>query len=474
MFSITWRAAHRAAHARSPNRVDGRRALARIAHLTPAFGALLSFAAGSGAAARAQAPSAPASSDTGALVLGSVYRDTRRESPRIVAAHALARAAQARVPSASLPPDPQLQFGFMNYTIPGLRPMDPTGMTQLSLMQMVPIPGKLGLAGRTSASRARAEGERAIDIEWEVRAQAAMMFYTLYQTDQSLAVARETFRLLQDIQRTAEAMYRVGEGRQADVLRAQVEIARMVEDTVRMTTMRTGMAAQLNALLDRPANAAVDSPALPAFPGSVPPLESLVELAEAGRPMLKAGEQEVEAADAQASLARREIWPDLTVGVQYGQRGGAMGAERMGSLMVGASVPIFAGKRQLRMREEAAAMRQMAAAELTAMRADTRSRVTEAYASLVRARKLTSLYRTTILPQTEAAVTSALAAYRVGTVDFMTLLDNRMTVNKYRQELFALQAEEGKAWADLEMLLGRELFDANTVAGVAATAAGGK
>jgi hypothetical protein len=43
-----------------------------------------------------------------------------------------------------------------------------------------------------------------------------------------------------------------------------------------------------------------------------------------------------------------------------------------------------------------------------------------------------------------------------------------MTVNKYRTELFALEADEGKAWAELEMLTGRELFDPNTVARVTA------
>ena len=73
-----------------------------------------------------------------------------------------------------------------------------------------------------------------------------------------------------------------------------------------------------------------------------------------------------------------------------------------------------------------------------------------------------------MIPQAEATVSSALASYRVGSVDFMTLLDDRMSVNKYRQELFALDAEQGKAWADLEMLMGRELFNANIVAGTAA------
>ena len=115
-------------------------------------------------------------------------------------------------------------------------------------------------------------------------------------------------------------------------------------------------------------------------------------------------------------------------------------------------------------------MRAMAEAELAAMRADTRGRVGEAYAGLVRARRLAALYRTTVIPQAEAAVASAMAAYRVGGVDFMTLLDSRMTVNEYRQELLALEAEEGKAWAELEMLTGRELFDP---AAVAARAPGG-
>jgi len=49
-------------------------------------------------------------------------------------------------------------------------------------------------------------------------------------------------------------------------------------------------------------------------------------------------------------------------------------------------------------------------------------------------------------------------------VDFMTLLDNRMSVNRYRQELHTLEAEEGKAWAELEMLTGQRLVDPFTTA----------
>jgi cobalt-zinc-cadmium efflux system outer membrane protein len=451
-----------------------RRTLRALRTISLAVAGLGGIAVAPLAAQRSAAPGVAATSDSSApLALGAVYRELARASPRIAAARALARAADARVASAGLPPDPQLQFGFMNYSLPGLRPMPVTGMTQLSLMQMLPVAGQLGLASRAAAARAGAARERADDAAWDVRAQGAMAFYDLYRVDRSLAVARATLRLLRDIEGTAQAMYRVGEGRQADVLRAQVEIARMTEDTLRMQAMREASAATLNALLDRDANATVPPPRLPAFPARVPTLDSIVALGAAERPMVQAAARELDAASAGERLARREIWPDLAVGLQYGQRRGDMGTERMGSLMLGASIPIFAKARQLRMREEAAAMRQMAAADLAAMRADTRGRIATAYADLQRARRLQTLYRGTVLPQAEATVASAMSAYRVGGVDFMTLLDDQMTVNRYRQELAALEADEGTAWAELEMLVGRSLLDADAVAQAASAAADG-
>jgi len=395
------------------------------------------------------------------LRLGDLYADVARANPRIAAANALATAARARVAGTRRPPDPQLQLGLMNYTLPGLAPMPTLGMNQLQLMQMLPLGGKLRSAGLAADASASATGERARDVVWETRSAAAMAFYDLYAVDGQLGVARETLRLLQDIERTAQAMYRVGGGRQTDVLRAQVEIARMAEDTLRMQAMRETMVAKLDALLDRDAELTVGRPVLPRFPDELPSRAALDSLAATDRPMIRAGAAEVRAAEASQQGARKEIWPDLQVGVQYAQRGGEMGTERMGSLMLGASLPVFARDRQLRMREEAAAMTRMAQADLAAMRAETRGKIGEAYASLERARSLAKLYRTTVLPQAEATVASALSAYRVGGVDFMTLLDDRMTVNRYRQELHALDADQGKAWAELEMLVGRALFEPN-------------
>ena len=400
----------------------------------------------------------------GHLMLGDLYREAERASPRTEAARSLARAADARISWAGLPPDPVVQLGFMNYSVPALEPMNTIGMIQLQVMQMLPLGGKLGLSSRAARARASAAESRAADIAWEVRNDAAMAFYDLYAVDHSLLAASETLRLLRDAASTAASMYRVGEGRQADVLRAQVEIARMTEDTVRMQAMKAAMTARLLALLDRPLDAAIAAPAMPVFPTALPSLDSLERLASLARPMLKAGERELDAARAGELLAGRELWPDLQLGVQLGRGAGDMGAEWMGSVMLGASVPVFARGRQLRMRDEAAAMTAMAAAELRAMQAATRGRLAEAHANLRRARNLTALYRRTVIPQVEAAASSAVAAYRVGSADFMTVLDTRMIIYRYRHELHVLEAEEGKAWAELEMLTGRQLVDPFTMA----------
>ena len=409
----------------------------------------------------------PGSVGSEVLRLGSVYELLLERNPRIRAAEALARAARARVPGAGLPPDPQLQFGWMNYELPSLKPMEVLGMKQLQVMQMLPLGGKLGLAKNVARSRADAELARARSAWWDVRAQAAMPFYELYRTDQSLVVMRETLRLLDDTRQITQAMYRVGTGNQVDVIRAQVEIARMTEDTIRMRTMRTAMAARLSALLDRSTDTVAASLELPAFPQSLPSLDSLEALAFRARPMLRAGEAEVAASESMRRLTRKELFPDLQLGLQYGRQRGtgmpnetsaASGTQQMGSLMIGASIPIFARSRQLLARQETEAMLQMAQADLRAMQADTRGSVAEEYSALLRARRLAALYRTTIIPQARASWSSALAAYRVGKVDFMTLLDNQMIVNEYRQALSKLEAEEGQAWAELEMLTGSVLL----------------
>ena len=399
------------------------------------------------------------------LRLGAVYRDLDARSPMLKAAAASARAAAARIGPVTRLPDPTLQLSTMNRDLPGFALNNPLGMNQIQLEQMIPLGGRIGLSADAARARARVEDARLPEVVLTQRALAARQFYALYRLDRSLDVLVETRELIRRLERIAEAMYAVGSGRQADVLRAQVEIARMTEDILRMEAMRVAEAARLNGLLDRPATASVSRPALPNLEVSLPVTDSLIALAVAARPMLRAAGELVAAAVAEERRAAREIWPDLTLGVIYGQRGMPEGGtERMLSLMVGATVPIWAGSRQKQMRLEAQAMREMVEADLASITAETRARVLEILADLDRVVRLTALYRGTVLPQAGATVSSAMGAYQVGSVDFMTVLDNQMTVNRYRLELIGLAAERGTMLAELEMLTGQTWVNPDTMA----------
>jgi len=392
------------------------------------------------------------------LILGKVLHLTRERSPRLRAAQQKVEATRALEPGAGVLPDPTLQVGVMNLAVPEFSASMPASMAPtFQAMQRFPVAGKLGLRERMARQTTGMDVASADEMWWQVRTEAAGAFYRIFEVDRQLEVMRETLGLLRDFETIARAMYAAGSGRQADVLRASVEVARMEAEIQRMTTMRVGAVSRLNALLDRPADTSLPTPALPALPGSVPALDSLRAWATESRPLLAGIRTELERAGTRRELAGKEIWPDLTVGLQYGF--GRMNGDYkgMGGASVGFSLPIHAGSRQLKARDEAAAMEAMVQARLDHARAEVDTGIAETLAELDQARTLIRLYREEILPQGRAAVESSLSSYRVGAVDFMTLLDAEMALNRFQGEYYGLLSSYGNGVAKLEMAIGRDL-----------------
>ena len=85
------------------------------------------------------------------------------------------------------------------------------------------------------------------------------------------------------------------------------------------------------------------------------------------------------------------------------------------------------------------------------------ARVGEVLANLGQAKTLIRLYREEILPQARATVESSLSSYRAGAVDFMTLVDAQMALNRFQGEYYGLLAAYGTGLAQLEMTIGRDL-----------------
>jgi cobalt-zinc-cadmium efflux system outer membrane protein len=391
---------------------------------------------------------------TDTLRLSAALAAALASNPMLRASRYSAVAAAERVRPAGALPDPQLQFGLMNRMISDFgSTMDPMTMNQVQLMQMLPWPGKLGNARRAARHVAGATQADAEEQARMLEAQVRMAYYEAAYADRALQVMRRTQGLLRQFLQVSTTMYAVGGAVQQDVLRAQVEVARMSEEITRMEQERVAMAARLNALLGREATVPVPALQLPEPVEELPPADSLIAQALSRRPALRAGAERVAAAEATLAGARRELYPDLQVGVAYQSR---PAYDNMVSLMVGISLPIFASGKQLPMRRQMAAMRDMSAAELLSLRNETIARIVETRARAVRDRVLAQLYRSSILPQARGAVQAALASYRVGRVSFMQLVDNQMTVNQYETETIRLLADYQQALGELIALTGEQ------------------
>jgi outer membrane protein TolC len=99
----------------------------------------------------------------------------------------------------------------------------------------------------------------------------------------------------------------------------------------------------------------------------------------------------------------------------------------------------------------------MATAELNAMKNSISYAINDNLVQMERRRKLATLYKGAIIPQAEQSLESTLIGYRVNKVDFLSLLDSRMSLFNYERELYESQAEYMMRLAQLEATVGIEL-----------------
>jgi outer membrane protein TolC len=346
----------------------------------------------------------------------------REANPALRAARLRADVAAERVPQAGALPNPMLGFRLMNRQIADFgSTAEPMLQNRIEFSQRLPWPGKLGFSEERWELLASAGALDAEETELALIARVKAVYYRLAFMDRALIIMENTRGLLREFLDVSSTLYAVGEGLQQDVLQAQVAVASMTEDITVVEQDRLATAARLNALLGRAATVGIDELGLPPPGEELPSVEALMVLADAQRPGLQAARERARAAEA----------PDFTVGMAYSQR---PQFNDWLSFMVGISLPLWAGKSHLPLRREMAAMQAEEEARAIDIYNETFARIAERRAEAERARKLVELYSSSVLPQARAAVESALSAYRVGKVDFMTLVQNELTVNRFEIE----------------------------------------
>ncbi|HEY2339830.1 MAG TPA: TolC family protein, partial [Steroidobacteraceae bacterium] len=373
------------------------------------------------------------------------------------AARQEAEAAQQRVRPAGALEDPMLEAGFVNVPLPLSLRRDDMTMKMLGLSQKLPFPGKRDLrraaATADAASVAQAVNETTNRVVRDVR----VAYEELCMVTTSERLVRQTRETLRELVSIAQARYALGQAAQSDVLQAQTQVVRMQQDLLRLTQEKTTRQSELKRLLGRHAPDAPVTPRVAILLKLRADPATLSKQAQDQRPQLRALDALVEKNDRALELARREYYPDFEVRLGYGQREATLeGVPRddMVTLTVTVNLPIWRKDRLGPRVAEARAMRAEAASLADAQRLETQAMLEQQLAAERQLRESAVLYNSTLLPQTRAAVESALAAYRVGRVDFLTLLEAQMREYETVMGETEVIANHNKAIHEIDFLTG--------------------
>lgn len=418
------------------------------------FAVLLAAAVAAGGAARAGAAELDGTVESFVAV-------AMEQNPSLQASRHHADAARENVGTRGALPDPMLGFGYFIET-----PETRVGPQESALMlnQRIPFFGKLSLdrkiAARTADIADRAYDRNALDLRFNVQ----RAFYEYYAVTRIASVLAEEQELLRRMEEVAQVRYANGLVRQQDALKAQLSLSQVDDEIQVVDRRRSDVEARLNALLNRRPGSPLPEPVVPDSLAGVPPIGSLVETALERRPEVQSARIEIERAQDSRSLAKRNYFPDLTLGaqwVQVGQRD-MPGLEDNGKdiFQVNASIniPLWVGKRSAAVgRAEADEARARSTKSSWEVRIS--NDVHDALEKVRIARDRVVLYRDVIIPQATQTFQASESDYQTGEANFLNYLDSERMLLAVRRKFYDVIADYGAKRAQLERTVGTPLAE---------------
>ncbi len=391
--------------------------------------------------------------------LKTLIAEAVQANPAIREKAQMTTASKEAVRPAGALENPEVMVGLLN--IPtntwAFNQQDMT-MQELAVTQKFPFPGKRRLRSEVAEEQSKSDDFSHQDKINEIRSRVIQGYWSLSLAYASFDITQRNKDMWHQVVEVAETRYAVGQGMQADVLQAQVELGNYLDRLFQWQQAQESISADLNALRSKPPNTTIARPQ----PLKLRPLnlslEKLLAMA-ADQPQLQALKTQVSKQEKAVALARKEFYPDFGVGVAYGFRESQPSVNRPDffSASLSMSVPLWQNaKIRPKIREEQA--RKNAAQDAHQSSWDRiAASIKDRYATLQRLSQQIQLYGQGIVPQAHQAAEASLAAYRTGTLDFARLTQNYLAMYsaelKYQEYL---KDYEG-TWAELEWLVGQEL-----------------
>ena len=404
---------------------------------------------------RAQPVSAKAGSTAG---VDSLVQVALEQNPNLRAALEGWRASEARIPQAGALPDPTVAFSLANLPVNSFAfDQEPMTGKKISVTQMFPFPGKLGLKENIARFGAEMQKFKYEELKNQLAKQVKQAYFSLFAVDKAIEIVEKNQQLMREFVKIAQTKYSVGKGLQQDVLKAQVELSRLGDRLISLRQRRDDLQAKLNALLNRPPRREIPVPGELEFRPVSFSYGKLRALVVGNRPLLQAWQSFVQQNQQKLRLARNDYLPNFTLGVAYTQRDvlrSGMGGVDYFSGTVGLSVPLYFWRKQSKKVEEMQLGLSAAELKLDDVRNQVLAQLESALSAVEKNQQLVELYKTGILPQASQSLQAAISGYQTDKVDFLTLLNNQITLFNYELQYYRVLADFRKSLAELEWVVG--------------------
>jgi outer membrane protein TolC len=379
-------------------------------------------------------------------------------NPGLEAAFRRWRAAMERIPQVTSLPDPKFQYAyFIEEVETRVGPQE----QKFTLSQMFPWFGKLRLKGEMAAEMAEAKWQEYQAKKLDLFHRVKKAYAEYYFLGRSIGITGDNLELLKYLEEVARESFRAGEAKHSDVVRAQVEIGKLEDRLQSLREMQGPRAADLNAALGRPAPSSLPMPEkLPAAAAELDE-ETLLGWLEEANPRLKALSHVVKKQKKGVELAKKQFYPNFTLGVTYVETGSAvMPTDESGKdpviAMVGVNLPIWHQKYSAGVRQAEARVR-AAEKSLTDKWYGLQSDLKRAVFGVEDARRKMLLYRDTLIPKAEESLKVTRTGFRTGEADFMDLLDAQRTLLDFQLTVERARADHLQRLAQLQKLVGKAL-----------------
>jgi outer membrane protein, heavy metal efflux system len=385
------------------------------------------------------------------LQLSEVTDIALRSRAEVEAAHARAEALAQRPSIVAALEDPMISPSIDHYPFDM---MEGEGGQRydwsVTVEQRFPLSGVRGY--RRAAAHADAQRAKALanGTELDVVLEAQRSFFMLLERRRMRRVLDEQLRLAQQLVSVSSSRYASGTGTQADVLRAEVEVARAQSAQQSLAAEIRAAEAMLNASLGRPVQERVPELQYSGRHDEPLPVAALLDRALQSRPELIAGAAEVDRAVAEIDVMRSMYKPMATIRVG---RASTMAEGPGAMLMIGVSVPLW--RERLRSGvAEARAMERMAKADLQAMHRMIEGEAMAARESVSAARTQALVLESEVMPRALAATDAAMAEYASGQGTLVSVIESARALWEVRGEQVMADSALGEAWARLERSIG--------------------